>query len=73
MATKESLYLELARIFNKDAGFFNDDIRFREDLSAKSMHLFAVVAAIEELTDNEVSFNHLRGLTTVGELLPFLQ
>ena len=73
MVTKESLFPELAKIFNKDVGFFNDDTRFREDLLAKSMSLFALVATLEELTGTAISFNDLRGLTTVGELMTHLQ
>ena len=48
---KEEFFKEIAGIFNKDVSELTDETSYIEELNASSGDYFAVIAAIEEITD----------------------
>ena len=49
------------------------DTRFNEDLNADSLDLFDMVMEFEEEFDIEIPSEDLEGITTVGELLAYIE
>lgn len=73
MIDKEEFFVELARIFNKDADAINENTRFREDLNAKSVSYFAIAAVVEETWGLELTYALLRKFDTVGGVLDYIE
>ncbi|MEA5051880.1 MAG: hypothetical protein VB093_00350 [Propionicimonas sp.] len=63
---------ELAKIFDRDVTEFTPELRFKEDLVTSSMQKLMIVAVIEELTGQQVTYGQMHRRKTVGELLDWI-
>jgi acyl carrier protein len=68
----EGVKREVARIFKKDGGEITRDMRFVEDLHAKSVNIVALIALWENEFGIEIPFMQARRKKTVGEAIDFI-
>ena len=56
-----------------DENEITPDSRFKEDLDADSLDLFELLTTLEEQYDIEIPAEDMEGLTTVGNVIDYLQ
>ena len=62
----------VARIFRKDVGELTPDIRFLEDLHAKSINIVELVAVLQDQFQIEIPMMKVRRQKTIGEAAEFI-
>lgn len=63
---------EMEKVFERDASQLPRETRFKEDLVASSMDKFTLVAVVEDLTGQSVTYGQMNKRKTVGEYLDWL-
>lgn len=58
---------------NADGENITESTDFKEDLNADSLDLFELVMALEEEFDTEIPSEDLEKLTTVGDVMEYLE
>lgn len=63
----------VAESLNVDADEITEETSFKEDLDADSLDLFELVMALEEKYGKEIPTEDLDKITTVGEIIEYLE
>ena len=71
--TEERIKEAIARIFHKEVTEINRDIRFVEDLFAKSVNILQLTAILEHEFDIIIPLLRARQAKTVGEAIDLVQ
>lgn len=69
------IYSSMAEIFNRDASFFEEhpETRLREDLTAKSMEYFPLIADLEDKLGIQIEYHDFQTETrTVGATVDYV-
>ena len=67
-----ALISRISSVFGKPESEINEDIRFKEDLAAKSTQITQITVHMEELIDAEVPYMQFIRKATVGEAADYL-
>jgi acyl carrier protein len=62
----------IARIFNRDVSELTAEVRFLEDLHAKSINIVELVAVLQDKFQVEIPMMKVRRQKTVGEAVEFI-
>jgi acyl carrier protein len=62
----------VARIFRKDVSELTPDVRFLEDLKAKSINIVELVAVLQDQFQIEIPMMKVRRQKTIGEAVAFI-
>ena len=68
----ETLMREMTKVFNLDEKELSADKRFKEDLVASSSQKFMLLAALEELTGQNIIYAQVNRCKTIGDILDLL-
>ena len=69
----KKMFHELELIFETAPGELKMETTFREDLNAKSMHYFGIMAAIEELTGEYPAYADVKECETIADLMKLFE
>lgn len=69
----ENLKAIIEEQLNAEGVEITKETRFKEDLEADSLDLFEMVMAIEEEYNTEIPSEDLSKMTTVGEVMDYLE
>ena len=76
MSTREEVKAKLieraAPLFGKKPEEMTEDLRFVEDLSAKSVHYSQITTFLEDAFDVEIPYMNFRRRKTLGEAIDFV-
>lgn len=62
-----------APLFSKKPEELSDDMRFVEDLHAKSVHYSQITTYLEDAFDVEIPYMNFRRQKTIGEAIAYVQ
>ena len=62
----------VARIFRKDVSELTPNIRFLEDLNAKSINIVELIAVLQDQFQIEIPMMKVRRQKTIGEAVEFI-
>jgi acyl carrier protein len=68
----EKIIQRAAVVFKKDPDELNADIKWVEDLKAKSVNYVQVIAILEDTFDVQINFMEFRRKKTLGEAAEFV-
>ena len=71
--TFEEVKATIAELLSIDESKITPDARFREDLEADSLDLVELIMAFEEKFGGEISDEEAQKLTTVGEVVAYIE
>ena len=74
-AISKVVYTSMAEIFNRDVSFFEEhpETRLREDLTAKSMEYFPLIADLEDMLGIQIEYHDFQTETsTVGATVDYV-
>lgn len=76
MALRDDVYAKLteraAPLFGKKPEELTEDMRFVEDLNAKSVHYSQITTYLEDAFDAEVPYMNFRRQKTIGEAVDYV-
>jgi acyl carrier protein len=68
----EMLVERAAPLFGKDKAEITEDMRFAEDLNAKSVHYSQITTYLEDKFDVEIPYMTFRRKKTIGEAVDYV-
>jgi acyl carrier protein len=68
----EKIIQRAAEVFKKDPGELSADMRFIEDLKAKSVNFVQIIAILEDAFDVQINLMEFRRKKTLGEAAEFV-
>lgn len=66
---KSAVVNELGKIFDRDPGSLNDDVRLVEDLGVGSMERAVIAGSLSDLADDDISYRQVSKWKTVGDVV----
>lgn len=68
----EKLMQEMSKVFNIDESELSADKRLKEDLVASSSQKFMILALLEDITGEEITYAKVNKCKTIGALFDYL-
>ena len=76
MTLRENIYEKLveraAPLFGKEVEDMNEDLKFVDDLDAKSVHYSQITTYLEDEFDVEIPYMKFRRKATIGEAVDYV-
>ena len=73
MEPKDQLYAAIAKAFNVPVDSIAPETHFYNDLHSRSVNMYVIAAALEEITGKTTTYAMIHNYKTVGEMTAFME